>query len=344
VYLSDFDLQQLDEQKLRALPAEQKEALLVKLLWDLKDARERLKANSQTSSRPPRSDSPWQSHDSADEEVNAAEDEGGERESEVDDSAASTAAAESSEVAIPAVETTPASPADQTPKKAGRQVGAPGRSRQVSLPVSATVNQAPASCACCGQALEPTEFIARTGLYVLEIETDPEAGLRGLRVRHDKHLYGEITCRCGHVNRSEPGRCPTDPLWTVGLTEWHLVGPLLVSLLVCLSPRMHLSRRRIQEFLRDWLGIELSTRSLSDLGVRTSIFPIMRPKKRTFRVSIALSEGIYCPQCAFILAAGRPILLIHVAVLNCRRCTPNSTHLAPLATPVTEIVETPSRV
>jgi hypothetical protein len=29
VYLSDFDLQQLDEQKLTALPAEQKDALLV---------------------------------------------------------------------------------------------------------------------------------------------------------------------------------------------------------------------------------------------------------------------------------------------------------------------------
>jgi uncharacterized protein YaeQ len=43
VYLSDFDLQQLDAQKLTALPAEQKDALLVKLLWDLKDARERLK-------------------------------------------------------------------------------------------------------------------------------------------------------------------------------------------------------------------------------------------------------------------------------------------------------------
>src|SRR5918998_279149 len=78
---------------------------------------------------------------------------------------------------------------------------------------------------------------------------EPGAGLRGLRVRHDKHLYGELTCGCGHVNRSEPGRCPADPLWTVGLSEWHLVGPLLVSLLVCLSQRMHLSRRRIQEQL-----------------------------------------------------------------------------------------------
>jgi len=264
VYLSDFDLQQLDEQKLSALPVEQKEALLVKLLWDLKDAREQLKTNSQTSSRPPRSDLPWQSHNLADEGVDAAEDAGGEREAEVEDKAASTAAeAESSEVTAPTAETTPASAADQTPQKAGRQVGAPGHSRQVSLPVSMTVNHVPATCVCCGQALDSAAFIARTGLYVLEIETDPAAGLGGLQVRHEKHRYGEITCHCGHVNRCEPGRCPPDPLWTVGLTEWHLVGPRLVSLLVCLSHRMHLSRRRIQEFLRDWLGIDLSTSTIT---------------------------------------------------------------------------------
>ena len=224
MYLSDFDLQQFDEQKLIALPVEQKDALLVKLLWDLKEARERLKANSQTSSRPPRSDPPWYSHDPADEAE--AEAEGGETESEAEGSAASTAAeAEPSEVPAPVAATTPASAADKTPKKAGRQVGAPGHSRQVSLPVSATVNHPPETCGCCGQTLEAAEFIARTGLYVLEIETDPAAGLRGLQVRHEKHRYGEITCRCGHVNRSEPGRCPSDPLWTVGLTEWHRVGP-----------------------------------------------------------------------------------------------------------------------
>ena len=264
MYLSDFDLQQLDEQKLSALPVEQKEALLVKLLWDLKAAREQLKTNSQTSSRPPRSDLPWQGHNRADEEVDAAEDAGGEREAEVADKAASTAAeAESSEVTAPVAETSPASTAAKTPKKAGRQVGAPGHSRQVSLPVSMTVTHVPATCVCCGQALDSAAFIARTGLYVLEIETAPAAGLGGLQVRHEKHRYGEITCHCGHVNRREPGRCPPDPLWTVGLTEWHLVGPRLVSLLVCLSHRMHLSRRRIQEFLRDWLGIELSTSTIN---------------------------------------------------------------------------------
>ena len=264
MYLSDFDLQQLDEQKLTALPAEQKDALLVKLLWDLKDAREQLKANSQTSSRSPRSDPPWHGPDLGGEESEAAGDADGEVKPEAEVSAAKpVASAEPSDVAAPAAGTTAASAVDEKPKKPGRQLGAPGHSRPVSLPVSATVIHAPEVCACCGQALEPAAFIARTGVYVLDIETEPGEGLGGLQVRHDKHLYGEITCRCGHVNRSEPGRCPADPLWTVELSEWHLVGPLLVSLLVCLSHRMHLSRRRIQEFLQDWLGIELSTSTIN---------------------------------------------------------------------------------
>jgi transposase len=260
VYLSDFDLQQLDERKLTALPAEQKDALLVKLLWDLKDARERLKANSQTSSRPPRSDPPWHGNDRAGGGLEAA----GEVKPAAEVSAASPAAgAQPSDVATPAAGTTPASAADGTPQKPGRRVGAPGHSRQVNLAVSETVIHAPESCVCCGQALEPAGFMAGTGLYIREIEMEPGAGLRGLRVRHDQHLYGELTCGGGHVNRSEPGRCPTDPLWTVGLSEWPLVGPRLVSLLVCLSQRMRLLRGRIQELLRDWRGIELSTRTIN---------------------------------------------------------------------------------
>ena len=127
MYLSDFDLQQLDQQQLMALPAEQKDALLVKLLGDVKDARERLKANSQTSSRPPRRDPPWYDHEPAGEDVDTAEDAGGEGDSEAEDSAAPTAAAEPSEVAAAAAETPPVSTADATSKKAGRQVGARAR-------------------------------------------------------------------------------------------------------------------------------------------------------------------------------------------------------------------------
>ena len=55
MHLSDFALQQLDKARLSALTVSQKEALLEKALEDLKEARERLKADS----RPPSSDAPW---------------------------------------------------------------------------------------------------------------------------------------------------------------------------------------------------------------------------------------------------------------------------------------------
>ncbi|MGC1953324.1 MAG: IS66 family transposase [Gammaproteobacteria bacterium] len=255
--LSDFDLQQLDEQKLKALPAEQKDVLLVKLLWDLQEAREQLKANSQTSSRPPSSDVPWQGRSSEAEESEATEASSAEHEAP-DADEGGEAPAETSPEQEPGE-----GAAANKPKKPGRRVGAPGHSRHLSLPISETVVHRPETCARCGQALEPEAFIAGTGLYVLEVESTAGGGLQGLQVRHDKHLYGEISCPCGHVNRTEPGRCPAEPLWEVELSEWRLVGPLLVSLIVCLSQRMRLSRRRIQEFLGDWLGVELSTSTIN---------------------------------------------------------------------------------
>jgi len=166
-------------------------------------------------------------------------------------------------VAIATAEKTPPSAEEGKRKKAGRRPGALGYSRQVTLPVSNTVIHAPEFCACCGESLDPAGFVAHGGLYVLDIDTNPHAELPGLQLRHDKHVYGETTCGCGHVNRSEPGRCPAEPGWTVALTEWHLVGPALVSLLVCFSHRRHVSRRRTQEFLRDWLGIALSTSTIN---------------------------------------------------------------------------------
>src|SRR5512139_69807 len=253
----------MDEEKLKALPAAQKEVLLVKLLWDLKDARERLKLDSQTSSRPPRSDPPWQRP--------RQEGEGEEAEMAGPATEHGRATVEPAS-AGPVERDAPVAVADHqtasvlvpASKRPGRRVGAPGHSRSLTLPVSATVVHAPEYCVVCGQILDPTTFMARTGLYVLDVEAAaPGEGLPGLRVRHDKHLYGEITCNCGHVNRRDPGRCPADPLWQVDLNEWHLVGPLLVSLIVCLAQRMRLSRQRIQQFLHDWLELDLSTSTLN---------------------------------------------------------------------------------
>jgi hypothetical protein len=98
---------------------------------------------------------------------------------------------------------------------------------------------------------------------VLDLEPLGKHGLLGLRLRHDKHLYGERRCPCGHVTRTAPGRCAAEPDWQVSLSEWHLIGPQLASLIGCLAQRMRLSRGKIQEFLRDWLGVSLSTAVIS---------------------------------------------------------------------------------
>jgi hypothetical protein len=66
--LSDHDLLQLTEEELLELPEEVLRRLSVKLLYDLKEARERLRETSRNSSRPPSSDLPWDKAGSNDED------------------------------------------------------------------------------------------------------------------------------------------------------------------------------------------------------------------------------------------------------------------------------------
>lgn len=206
MYLSDFDLQQMDEEKLKALPAAQKEGLLVKLRWDLKDARERLKLDSQTSSRPPRSDPPWQRP--------LQEGEGEEAEMAGTATKHGRATVEPAG-AGPVERDAPLTVADHqtaavlapASKRPGRRVGAPGHSRSLTFPVSATVVHAPEHCVVCGQILDPTTVIARTGLYGLEVEAAaPGEGIQGFRVRHDKPL---VCLRSGRVLVDVVARYPS---------------------------------------------------------------------------------------------------------------------------------------
>ena len=259
MYLSDFDLRQLDARDLAKLPVAEKNRLLERLLKDLLEARERLKANSSNSSRPPSSDAPWSSADG----------EGQAEEVATAPTKTDAAEAASAKTAPPPPSAT-AQPSGQAAgketRKPGRQPGAPGVSRTLALPVTDTVVHAATQCALCDGRLDAGAFEATGGLYVLDLAVEAGPGLSGLKVRHDKHVYGGIRCgnaACGHVTRSEPGRCADDPLWTVSLSEWHLVGPLLASLIVCLSLRMRVSHRGIQEFLHDWLALSLSTGTIN---------------------------------------------------------------------------------
>lgn len=74
-----------------------------------------------------------------------------------------------------------------------------------------------------------------------------------------KHSYYETACACGHCTPQAPHRQVSHHLTPdILLSEWCLVDPGLAALIVCLAYRMRLSRARTQEFLSDWLGLEIS--------------------------------------------------------------------------------------
>lgn len=253
--LSDTDLKQLNKDWVLGLDLAKKDKLLVTLIDDLKEARERLGANSQNSSRPPRIDAPWQS-------VTGSE------EQESQTSEGSEAQKEQGEAKEPKDKNNQ-SKAESAPssdkRKAGHQKGAAGHGRALELAVSATHRHIPSHCAVCEQVLAEEDFCCQGGHYVVDISVSANEGLAGLNVTHEKHLYGEIVCKdCGHHNRSAAASCADDVLWKkVPMNERGLVGPMLASLIVCLAQRMRLSRGHTQEFLHDWLGIKLSTSTIN---------------------------------------------------------------------------------
>lgn len=237
--LKDHDLKQIDRAYLETLEPAKLVEVSLKLLEDLKESRDRLNQTVQNSSRPSGSFAPWEggivsAGSPVEEEVDREPEEEKKKKKKRSKSQSKTG---------------------QGKKKKGKQRGAKGYGRKVELAVTGVKIHRTEECATCGAELgEEAEFEARTGLYVLDVAM----GNPGLSVSHVKHLYGDTHCSCGHVSRTEPGRCEKEQGWEVELTEWHLVGPTLVSLIVCLSLRMRMSRPRIQEFLKDWLGITLS--------------------------------------------------------------------------------------
>ncbi len=239
--LTDHDLKQLSAAYLASLSPEQLLYLSKKMLDDLRDARDRLNQTPQNSSRPSGSYAPWQ------QSVSEA------KEEPTEPAAAATEPELKGEKEASSRER-PAKPVTGK-RKAGKQPGSRGVGRRVEMVVTDEVPHRPPACTACGQSFgQQVPFQATTGLYVLDIERS----VHGLQVSHIKHLYGESACGCGHVTQTKPGSCADELGWTVALTEWHLVGPTLASLIICLSLRLRLSRSRIREFLQDWLGVSLS--------------------------------------------------------------------------------------
>ena len=242
MHLNDHSLRQIDAAYLRSWEPEVLCALSLRLLADLKEARDRLHQGPENSSRPPSRRAPWERTSGG--QVSAEDPEDGER------------APEPAEVAeIPLAATPPA-------RKAGKQPGAPGMGRTQVFQVHEEHAHYPAVCAGCSQALDPAGAITDTGFQSVDLHWgDPVAP--GLTLRVVDHRYYEASCACGHHTRARAGQGAVDPLLAgIELGEWRLVGPGLATLIVALAFRFRLSRARIQEFLAQWLGLKLSIGTL----------------------------------------------------------------------------------
>lgn len=261
--LSDHDLLQLTEEELLELPEEVLRRLSVKLLYDLKEARERLRQTSRNSSRPPSSDLPWDESVTSDEGLHQQQ--GQDEFSGVDnhaldsEEASKTGAEEKTQNQANETEQTKEREDDASDKrKAGKQPGAPGYGREQKIAITAETHHYPADCVRCDHALKQDAATAYTAFETVDLEwADPNQP--GIRLTNTKHTYYEIVCACGHCTQQAPHRQVSHHLTpNIWLSEWRLVGPGLAALIVCLAYRMRLSRARTQEFLSDWLGLEIS--------------------------------------------------------------------------------------
>ncbi len=254
---------------MRSLSHEDLLKLSNKLLSDLKEAHERLDQNPSNSSRPPSSQAPWIDHEEVegDEEAEQVEeehlDDTHRARGDWNDTEPEEDGAEPSQEATSAQTDTDNEKPAPPKRKAGKPKGAPGYGRTQQLPVTDTVHHHPSCCEICErEAHEHSVQTPWTGYYTVDIKVGDGDAL-GIQVTNTKHLFYELTCECGHCTREVPHRCEDDALWEhVQLSEWRLVGETLCALIIALSYRSRMSRARVQEFLYDWLGLELSIGTL----------------------------------------------------------------------------------
>lgn len=250
--LTDHDLKQMNQEYLASLRPGQLLHLSQKMLTDLRSARDQLNQTPQNSSRPSGSFAPWQQTGFSDKQQLASKEIAPEEKVKPEK-------ADKQAKSQPQEEVKQATQPGESKRKAGKQPGAKGIGRRLEMAVTGEEVHKVSACTACGASFaEGVAFQAKTGLYVLDIERTAH----GLQITHIKHIYGERVCGCGHATQTKPGRHKAEQGWTVRLTEWHLVGPTLAALIICLSLRMRLSRRRVRELLQDWLGVTLSVGSI----------------------------------------------------------------------------------
>ena len=269
--LKEHDLLQIDSDYILQLKDKDPDALAdlsLKLVGDLKEAWERMNQNSSNSSRPPGSEVPWatSSTDSDDEESPKDDKAETDPDSPTDDSAN----ASDDKTVPPDTETSDSDDTSEPPanqkRSAGRQPNSPGFGRTQRLAVTGTLEHYCEQCFGCGHVLDAEKQTAYTGFYSIDLEFG-DTDSPGLKLTNTLHRYFQHTCpHCHLLNQSEPLHHPPEPVcWAkVELSEWRLIGPSLAAFIAYLCMDMRLTRRKVEVFLYDLLGLKISVGSIQN--------------------------------------------------------------------------------
>ncbi|NMF86377.1 IS66 family transposase [Nodosilinea sp. P-1105] len=273
--LDKADLEQMTDDYLQSLEPERLVTVAKNLRALAVEQLEKLEESSKTSSRPPSSDSPYQSTPKPDTETSpvAAEAESSVLAPSAEGSSEAGAVDPKSDEGAPSAP--PSSPGSKGfgRRSAGKQRGAQGKWRDQPLKAERTIPHYPERCAACDAPLgeEHRDAKPHGGYYQFELNRQGQ----GFSIECQLHHYYGASCSCGHHSQAQPGQgeCSvvTGRKVQLQLQEQVLIGPMLATFIASLSVRYRLSRVKIQEFLWDWAGVALSIGSL-DRSIREAGF------------------------------------------------------------------------
>lgn len=254
--LGRSDLEQMGEDYFRHL----KHEVLVEVAKNLHELAveqlEKLAETSKTSSRPPSSDDPFRKEKSnIPSEVRSSPEEKKGTEPE------------------PRTEPTSKKPKGfgEPKRKAGKQPGAKGQWRSTPLKAERIIPHSPEQCAACNGQDLVSDLKPHQGYYQFELLP----GEGGFKIECQLHHYYGATCSCGHHTVEKPGKGDISEVSNrktqLELKEQVLVGAMLGSFIAGLAVRYRFSRAKIQEFLMDWYGVELSIGTI-DRSIREAGF------------------------------------------------------------------------
>ena len=261
--LDKDDLAQMNEDYFKSLKNERLVEVAKNLHQLATDLWEKQQQNSSNSSQPPSTDNPYREKSHREEN---------QTNSEIETTTEQTENNQTEKVEAQKSQ-------KSSSRKAGKQPGAKGFGRKQRLKAEVIIPHYPHQCSACNHDLTESDNQLHMGHYVLELET----GESGFRIVTQLHHYYQATCpkgyrsaySCGHRTQAKPGTGSVSVVEgrskDLKLTEYVLVGSVLATFIASLGVRYRMSRRKIQEFLRDWVQTELSIgtidRCIREVGI-----------------------------------------------------------------------------